>query len=213
MDKKVPRLYEKCNARVIVEVNFSSARVELLLLLPSVASRPFNAVFRFNPLFFLNLALTPSFFLLVSNLATFFRDISMASVRERKVSKWPATQQTRAAGNLLLTSRRNAAERFLSHIYALREPTFQTAIHCEEILRGTIVPRTRDVGASGGRKPRKRYQTADETSDTLDFCHFNSKPSIRLQLASSEVSFDIAMHANCWDIYSKGTWPERRQFW
>lgn len=87
MDKKVPRLYEKCNARVIVEVNFSSARVELLLLLlPSVAPRPFNAVFRFNPLFF-NLALAPSFFLLVSNLATFFRDISMASVRERKVSK------------------------------------------------------------------------------------------------------------------------------
>lgn len=173
-----------------------------------VPSTPSSVLTRF----FLNLALTPSFFLLVSNLATFFRDISMASVRERKVSKWPATEQTRA-GNLLLTSRRNAAERFLSHIYALREPTFQTAIHCEEILRGTIVPRTRDVGASGGRKPRERYQTADETSDTLDFCHFNSKPSIRLQLASSEVSFDIAMHANYWDIYSKGMWPERRQFW
>lgn len=38
MDKKVPRLYEKCNARVIVEVNFSSARVELV---PSAPPTPF----------------------------------------------------------------------------------------------------------------------------------------------------------------------------
>lgn len=37
MDKKVPRLYEKCNARVIVEVNFSSARVELV---PSAPPTP-----------------------------------------------------------------------------------------------------------------------------------------------------------------------------
>lgn len=52
-----------------------------------VPSTPSSVLTRF----FFNLALTPSFFLLVSNLATFFRDISMASVRERKVSKWPAT--------------------------------------------------------------------------------------------------------------------------
>lgn len=51
MDKKVPRLYEKCNARVIVEVNFSSARVELVpsapptpvLLPPSALSPPLLA--------------------------------------------------------------------------------------------------------------------------------------------------------------------------
>lgn len=89
MDKKVSRLYEKCNARVIVEVNFSSARVELLLLLlSSSALHPFNTVSRFSAfLFFLSYSLSlklshlSSFFLLVFNLATFFRDISAASIR------------------------------------------------------------------------------------------------------------------------------------
>ena len=87
MDKKVPRLYEKCNARVIVEVNFSSARVELVpsapptpVLLPPSALSPFLLPPPPPPLLLLLL-------LLLATRSIFFRADTSANRSTVKFSK------------------------------------------------------------------------------------------------------------------------------
>lgn len=139
MDKKVPRLYEKCNARVIVEVNFSSARVELVSSAP-----PTPFYFHLLPSLLPPLLATRSIFFRADTSAN-RSTISFRS--ECHTTLWKPALKTSVRD---VPHKKRNRDRFLTLLQpcvCTVRTSFRTTIHL--------------LAASGGSK---RYQTADETT-------------------------------------------------